>query len=57
VHKKLSESMGHSVAGFARAVLAGETQPGVWYPEEPEALADRRAFMEYASQGCFRCGC
>ncbi len=57
MHKKLSESMGHSVAGFARAVLAGETQPGVWYPEEPEALADRRAFMEYASQGCFRCGC
>lgn len=39
VHKKLPEAMGNSVAAFAHAVLSGHTQPGVWYPEEKEALA------------------
>jgi hypothetical protein len=39
VHKKLPEAMGHSVAGFAVAMLGGGTAPGVWYPEEKEALA------------------
>lgn len=27
------QSMGYSVGGFARAVLLGQTKPGVWYPE------------------------
>lgn len=39
VHKKLPEAMGNSVAAFAHAVLSGHTQPGVWYPEEKEALS------------------
>jgi hypothetical protein len=39
VHKKLPEAMGNSVAAFAHAMLSGGTQPGVWYPEEKEALA------------------
>ena len=38
VHKRLPEAMGNSVAAFAVAVLKGGTQPGVWYPEEKEAL-------------------
>lgn len=39
VHKRLPEAMGNSVAAFAHAVLSGQTQPGVWYPEEREALS------------------
>lgn len=54
VHKRLPEAMGNSVAAFAHAMLQGQTKPGVWYPEEPEALADRPAFMEYAAKGCSR---
>lgn len=54
VHRRLPEAMGNSVAAFAHAVLSGGTQPGVWYPEEREALADRRAFLQYASKGCSR---
>lgn len=38
VHKYLSQSMGYSTAAFAQSVLQGKTQPGVWYPEEKEAL-------------------
>ncbi len=38
VHKYLSQSMGYSTAAFAQSVLQGKTQPGVWYPEEREAL-------------------
>jgi hypothetical protein len=41
VHKRLPEAMGNSVAGFAVAMLAGQTAPGVWYPEERQALAVR----------------
>lgn len=54
VHRKLSSSMGYSVGAFAQAVLKGQTQPGVWYPEEPEALADRREFLRFAATGCER---
>ena len=36
VHKLLSETVGYSIAAFARAMLAGDTKPGVWYPEEPQ---------------------
>lgn len=39
VHKKLPEAMGNSVAAFAHAMLSGHTKPGVWYPEEKEALS------------------
>ena len=38
IHKRLPEAMGNSVAAFAHAMLNGGTQPGVWYPEEKEAL-------------------
>jgi hypothetical protein len=41
IHQKLPEAMGNSVAAFAHAMLQGQTQPGVWYPEEKEALAVR----------------
>lgn len=41
VHMKLPEAMGNSVAAFAHAVLSGQAQPGVWYPEEKEALSVR----------------
>ncbi len=39
VHEKLPAAMGNSVAAFAHAVLNGQTKPGVWYPEEKEALS------------------
>lgn len=42
VHKKLPEAMGNSVAAFAHAVLSGQSEPGVWYPEEKEALSVSR---------------
>ncbi|GLI71627.1 hypothetical protein VaNZ11_016899 [Volvox africanus] len=54
VHKYLSQSMGYSTAAFAQSVLQGKTKPGVWYPEEPEALQDRRQFLKLAATGCSR---
>ncbi|KAJ0476960.1 hypothetical protein HanHA300_Chr13g0483111 [Helianthus annuus] len=33
-HKRLSISVGYSKATFALAVLEGNTQPSVWFPEE-----------------------
>ncbi|EFJ44432.1 hypothetical protein VOLCADRAFT_95342 [Volvox carteri f. nagariensis] len=54
VHKYLSQSMGYSTAAFAQSVLQGKTKPGVWYPEEPEALQDRRQFLQLAATGCSR---
>jgi len=54
VHRYLGQSMGYSVAGFAQAVLKGQTAPGVWYPEEKEALSDRREFLKFAATGCER---
>lgn len=39
------------VAAFARAMLADSTQPGVWFPEEPEAVSDRRGLLLDASEG------
>ena len=57
----LSETVGSSGAAFAEAMLEGETQPGVWYPEEKGALsggAARLRVMHRAAQGytkpCFR---
>jgi NAD(P)-dependent dehydrogenase (short-subunit alcohol dehydrogenase family) len=54
VHRKLSDSIGYSVAGFAQSLLEGGTAPGVWFPEEKPALKDRRAFLKFASTGCER---
>jgi hypothetical protein len=34
VHKTLPDSLGYTVAGFAASMLEGQTQPGVWFPEE-----------------------
>lgn len=42
------------VAAFARQILAGGTQPGVWLPEEAGAVKDRRAVLKEASAGCER---
>ena len=42
------------VAAFAREVLAGKSTPGVWYPEEPEAVRDRRLLLDLAAKGCDR---
>ena len=52
--RKLSDSVGWSVSAFAQSLLMGQTSPGVWYPEEREALSDRRAFLKLASTGCER---
>ncbi|CAN6339558.1 unnamed protein product [Urochloa humidicola] len=52
-HKKLSVSVGFATAAFALAVLEGNTQPGVWFPEEPEGIPieARKVLLERASQG------
>ncbi|XP_066340858.1 uncharacterized protein [Miscanthus floridulus] len=52
-HKKLSVSVGFATAAFALAVLEGNTQPGVWFPEEPEGIPieARKLLLERASQG------
>ena len=51
-HPRLSEAVGDATAAFASAVLRGETEPGVWYPEEEGALKDRMRLLEEASKGC-----
>ncbi|KAL0419543.1 UNVERIFIED_CONTAM: hypothetical protein Sradi_1367800 [Sesamum radiatum] len=52
-HKRLSESVGISTAAFALAILEGSTQPGVWFPEEPEGIAieARETLLSRAAQG------
>ncbi|KAI3687797.1 hypothetical protein L1987_81500 [Smallanthus sonchifolius] len=52
-HKRLSVSVGYSTAAFALAVLEGSTQPGVWFPEEPEGIAieTRELLLKRAAQG------
>ncbi|KAK9154784.1 hypothetical protein Sjap_002264 [Stephania japonica] len=52
-HKRLSESVGIAIASFALAVLEGSTEPGVWFPEEPQGIAieARELLLERASQG------
>lgn len=42
----------YATAAFASAVLRGETEPGVWYPEEDGALKDRPRLLEAAAKGC-----
>lgn len=51
VHDKLSESVGTSTAAFAACMLAGQSQPGVWFPEQQEAIPDRTLLLHLASQG------
>ncbi|KAG8050705.1 hypothetical protein GUJ93_ZPchr0009g1372 [Zizania palustris] len=52
-HRKLSVSIGYATAAFVLALLEGSTQPGVWFPEEPEGVAieSRKVLLERASQG------
>nr|CAB3490870.1 unnamed protein product [Digitaria exilis] len=52
-HRKQSVSVGFATAAFALAVLEGNTQPGVWFPEEPEGIAmeARKLLLERASEG------
>ncbi|KAL5205801.1 hypothetical protein ABZP36_034010 [Zizania latifolia] len=52
-HRKLSVSIGYATAAFVLAFLEGSTQPGVWFPEEPEGVAieSRKVLLERASQG------
>ena len=35
-------------------MLKGETQPGVWFPEERGAIQDRRALLQAAAEGAVR---
>lgn len=30
----------------------GESTPGVWFPEEKQAILKRKRFLKYASEGC-----
>lgn len=52
-HRKLSISVGIATAAFAMAILEGSTQPGVWFPEEPEGIPieARTLLLERAAQG------
>ncbi|XP_065862201.1 uncharacterized protein [Euphorbia lathyris] len=52
-HKSLSVSVGNATAAFVLAVLEGSTQPGVWFPEEPEGIAieAREILLRRASEG------
>lgn len=43
-----------STAAFAKAILRGETQPGVWFPEERGAVSDRRKLLQDAAEGTVR---
>ncbi|XP_044478860.1 uncharacterized protein LOC123225048 [Mangifera indica] len=52
-HRRLSVSVGTATSAFALALLEGVTQPGVWFPEEPEGIAieAREVLLERAAQG------
>ncbi|KAG0480434.1 hypothetical protein HPP92_011292 [Vanilla planifolia] len=52
-HKRLSVSVGNAIAAFALALLEGSSQPGVWFPEQPEGIAvdARERLLERAAQG------
>ncbi|GAB2277048.1 hypothetical protein Dimus_011757 [Dionaea muscipula] len=38
-HRSLSVAVGTATAAFVLAVLEGNTQPGVWFPEETQGIA------------------
>ncbi|GFZ13031.1 saccharopine dehydrogenase [Actinidia rufa] len=52
-HKRLSVSVGFSTAAFVLSILEGSTQPGVWFPEEPEGISieAREALLRRSAQG------
>ncbi|CAL4989724.1 unnamed protein product [Urochloa decumbens] len=52
-HRKLSISVGYAATAFALAILEGNTQPGVWFPEEPQGIATkaRKLLLQRATQG------
>ncbi|KAJ4839606.1 hypothetical protein Tsubulata_029633 [Turnera subulata] len=52
-HRRLSVCVGTATAAFVLAVLEGSTQPGVWFPEEPEGIAveAREVLLKRAAQG------
>lgn len=50
-HDKLSDSVGKCTGAFAHCMLAGHTKPGVWFPEEREALVDRKALFKLSQVG------
>ncbi|OAY30120.1 uncharacterized protein LOC110630915 isoform X2 [Manihot esculenta] len=52
-HRRLSVSVGNATAAFVLAVLEGSTQPGVWFPEEPEGIAieAREVLLQRAAEG------
>ncbi|XP_078445375.1 saccharopine dehydrogenase [Wolffia australiana] len=54
-HKKLSVSVGMSTAAFALSMLEGNTQPGVWFPEEEGGIPveEREMLLQRASMGTF----
>ncbi|XP_021279391.1 uncharacterized protein LOC110413016 [Herrania umbratica] len=52
-HRRLPVLVGTATAAFALAILEGSTQPGVWFPEEPEGIAieAREVLLKRAAQG------
>ncbi|KAA3458916.1 Saccharopine dehydrogenase isoform 2 [Gossypium australe] len=46
-------AVGNATAAFAVAILEGSTQPGVWFPEEPEGIAveAREELLKRAAEG------
>jgi hypothetical protein len=54
-HKRLSVSVGHCVAAFARDLLehpaGGATPAGVFFPEAEGALGDAAALLKRAATG------
>ncbi|KDP22125.1 hypothetical protein JCGZ_25956 [Jatropha curcas] len=52
-HQRLSVSVGNATAAFVLAVLEGSTQPGVWFPEEPEGIIidAREVLLQRAAEG------
>lgn len=53
-HVSLSEGVGTCTAAFATCMLEGLTEPGVWYPEHLQAVADRELLLERAAVGSER---
>ncbi|PIN12577.1 Saccharopine dehydrogenase (NADP(+), L-glutamate-forming) [Handroanthus impetiginosus] len=53
VGEKVSMRNVLSIAAFVLAILEGSTQPGVWFPEEPEGISieARETLLSRASQG------
>lgn len=51
-HKSLRTAVGAATAAFADAALDGDTPPGVWVPEQPEAIPaeKRKALLEKSAE-------